>query len=115
MPYLHWEIEKRLSRMSTIIQEKTATERSKQASHGAPFGGSFAELVRNWRIRLKVFKRDENDEMKPWVPASALGKYLWFAAKLFELIDEAADERLLGEHLYTPSPLHPRRTLNQFY
>jgi hypothetical protein len=49
------------------------------------------------------------------MPLSALGKYLWFAAKMFEIIDEAADERLISEHLYSASPLHMRRTLDQFY
>jgi len=46
---------------------------------------------------------------------AALGRYLWFAAKLFEIIDEAADERLISEHLHSTSPLHIRRTLDQFY
>lgn len=50
-----------------------------------------------------------------WRPQSPLAIYLWEASKLFQLIDEAADWRLINEHLYTQSPLHPRRTLEQYY
>jgi hypothetical protein len=56
------------------------------------------------------------DENSPsWKPQSPLGSYLWYAAKLFQLIDEAADWRLISDHLCTQSPLHPRRTLEQYY
>jgi len=115
MPYLHWEIETRLSRMSRIIHEETAKQRLKHTWRDARFGSEFAELARNWRIRLGRPGHLGKEETKPWAPVSALAKYLWFAAKLFELVDEAADERLLKKHIYTNSPLHPRRTLNQFY
>lgn len=56
-----------------------------------------------------------SDDSPSWRPQSALGSYLWLAAKLFQLIDEAADWRLITDHLCAPSPLHPRRTLEQYY
>jgi hypothetical protein len=101
MPYLHWEIEKRLLRMSKIIQGEVTRLRRQ--------GG------KNWRLRLGQPAPDEKKEQPSWQPQSLLGRYLWFAAKLFEAIDEAADERLIREHLNTSSPLHMRRTLDQYY
>ena len=74
-----------------------------------------ADLAENWRIKLGQPARARRNERPRWMPSSALGKYLWFAAKLFEIIDEAADERLISEHLHSTSPLHMRRTLDQFY
>lgn len=56
-----------------------------------------------------------SNDSPSWRPQSPLGSYLWLAAKLFQLIDEAADWRLISDHLYTQSPLHPRRTLEQYH
>lgn len=50
-----------------------------------------------------------------WRPRNALAKYFWHVAKLHQVIDEAADGRLVEDHLYSSAPLHPRRTLEQFY
>jgi len=55
-----------------------------------------------------------SDDSPSWRPQSPLGSYLWLAAKLFQLIDEAADWRLISDHLFADSPLHPRRTLEQY-
>ena len=110
MPYLHWEIEKRLLRMSKIVQRQTAELKLEFGMGSINFRSKFADLAGNWRIKLGQLAPAERR-----VPSSALGKYLWFAAKLFEIIDEAADERLISEHLHSTSPLHMRRTLDQFY
>ena len=56
----------------------------------------------------------EDEASGRWKPRTALGSYLWHASKLFQLIDEAADYRLIGDHLCTDSPLHVRRTLEQY-
>jgi hypothetical protein len=50
-----------------------------------------------------------------WRPQTALAKYIWHAAKLFQIIDEAADGRLIEHHLFASAPLHMRRTLEQYY
>jgi hypothetical protein len=118
MPYLHWEIEKRLLRMSKIVQRQTAELKPEFGMRSIHFRSKFADLAGNWRI--KVIKLGElvpakRSERARWMPSSALGKYLWYASKLFEIIDEAADERLISEHLHSTSPLHMRRTLDQFY
>lgn len=55
-----------------------------------------------------------DEESPSWRPQSPLGTYLWLASKLYQVIDEAADWRLIGNHLYTQSPLHIRRTLEQY-
>jgi hypothetical protein len=115
MPYLHWEIEKRLLRMSKIVQRRTAELKREFGFGRINFRSKFAGLAGNWRIKVGQLAPAERSERKPWIPSSVLGKYLWFAAKLFEIIDEAADERLISEHLYSTSPLHMRRTLDQFY
>ncbi len=116
MPYLHWEIETRLRRMSKIVQTQTAAEQKKAGSkRGIIYKSKIADLSSNWRIRLGRPPPVEKKEAKPWRPHKPLARYLWFASKLFELIDEAADERLIREHLFSPSQLHVRRTLDQFY
>lgn len=115
MPYLHWEVEKRLVRMSKIIQTKVTEFHDQDSKHNPRFRTRFADLANNWRLKLGLPAPDEKKQYCPWRPRSALGQYMWFAAKLFEIIDEAADERLIHEHLYSPSPLHMRRTLDQYY
>lgn len=115
MPYLHWEIEKRLLRMSKIVQTDTARLKPESAMRSFNFRSKFADVAGNWRIKLGQVAPAERVETEQLIPSSALGKYLWFAAKLFEIIDEAADERLISEHLHSTSPLHMRRTLDQFY
>jgi hypothetical protein len=115
MPYLHWEIEERLLRMSKIVQTRTAEQKPERGRTGISFRSKFAEIASNWRIKLGRPVPTKKSERGPWTPQSALGRYLWYAAKLFEIIDEAADERLISEHLYSTSPLHMRRTLDQFY
>ena len=115
MPYLHWEIEKRLLRMSKIVQRQTAEHRPEFGMRSFNFRSKFADIAGNWRIKVGQLAPTERIEREQWMPSSALGKYLWFAAKLFEIIDEAADERLISEHLHSTSPLHMRRTLDQFY
>lgn len=50
-----------------------------------------------------------------WRPTHPLAKYFWHVAKLYQIIDEAADGRLIEDHLFNTPPLHMRRTLEQFY
>jgi hypothetical protein len=44
-----------------------------------------------------------------------LGKLLLRVAALAEAMDYATDERLVTKYLNAKAPLHPRRTLDQFY
>ncbi|KAK0654156.1 hypothetical protein QBC41DRAFT_60894 [Cercophora samala] len=122
MPYLHWEIEKRLVRMTNVIR-KTRLENEEEFAYErlSKRKGTWGSVVDRARARAQRMNSTtsefgEWDEGSPsWRPQSPLGSYLWQAAKLYQLIDEAADWRLITNHLYSPSPLHPRRTLEQYY
>ena len=122
MPYLHWEIEKRLVRMTNVIR-KTRHLNEQQCAFESinkrkGTWGSVVDRARAMASRMDSTLSDLegwNDDSPPWRPQSALGSYLWLAAKLYQLIDEAADWRLISDHLGTQSPLHPRRTLEQYY
>ncbi|KAK4204602.1 hypothetical protein QBC40DRAFT_272606 [Triangularia verruculosa] len=121
MPYLHWEIEKRLVRMTNVIR-KTRLENEEEFAYErlSKRKGTWGSVVEKARARAQRMNSTttefEWDEGSPsWRPQSPLGSYLWQASKLYQLIDEAADWRLITNHLYTPSPLHPRRTLEQYY
>jgi hypothetical protein len=100
--------------MSNIVERNNALLKAEFGTR-VNFRSKFADLAGNWRIKLQKQAPVENNKKERWEPSSALGRYLWFAAKLFEIIDEAADERLISEHLHSNSPLHVRRTLDQFY
>ncbi|KAK4096298.1 hypothetical protein N658DRAFT_501729 [Parathielavia hyrcaniae] len=122
MPFLHWEIERRLVRMTNVIrktrhmnEQETAFERLNKRKGT---WGSVVDRAKAAAERIDSTVSDFggwNDESSSWRPRSPLGSYLWLAAKLFQLIDEAADWRLISEHLCTQSPLHPRRTLEQYF
>jgi hypothetical protein len=114
MPYLHWEIEQRLLRMSEVVQVTTRLE-EQNTKHRKKQRSKFAEAASNWRIKLGQRAVMRKAKESSWRPHSPLAKYLWYVAKLFEIIDEAADERLIREHLHSSPPLHMRRTLDQFY
>ncbi|KAK4185628.1 hypothetical protein QBC35DRAFT_503201 [Podospora australis] len=122
MPYLHWEIEKRLVRMTNVIK-KTRQMNDQEASFEklAKRRGTWGSIVdrataQARRMNSLSSRLEEWDEDSPsWRPQSPLGNYLWQASKLYQLIDEAADWKLITDHLYSPSPLHPRRTLEQYY
>ncbi|KAK4663944.1 uncharacterized protein QC763_501480 [Podospora pseudopauciseta] len=122
MPYLHWEIEKRLVRMTNVMR-KTRLENEEEFAYErlSKRKGTWGSVVDRARARAQRMNSTtsefgEWDEGSPsWRPQSPLGSYLWQASKLYQLIDEAADWRLITNHLYSPSPLHPRRTLEQYY
>ncbi|KAH6847764.1 hypothetical protein B0I37DRAFT_151069 [Chaetomium sp. MPI-CAGE-AT-0009] len=122
MPYLHWEIEKRLVRMTSVIRKTRAmNERQsnfERLNKRKGTWGSVIDQAKALASRMDSTVTDPegwHDDSPPWRPKSSLGSYLWLAAKLYLLIDEAADWRLVNDHLGTSSPLHPRRTLEQYY
>ncbi|KAK3376413.1 hypothetical protein B0T24DRAFT_618627 [Lasiosphaeria ovina] len=124
MPYLHWEIEKRLLRMTNVVrktrqmkeQEFDFERRSKRrGTWGSVVERATARAQRINSTNSEVIGGEWDEDSPSWRPKSALGSYLWQASKLFQLIDEAADWRLISDHLYTQSPLHVRRTLEQYY
>lgn len=122
MPFLHWEVEKRLYRMAQFAEvakrRKEVTERLRRAStlrYKARLA-DVARLQQSKPLRPQTWY-DTEEKRRPtyWRPRDPLAKYLWHAAKLFQIIDEAADGRLVEDHLFDDSPLHMRRTLEQYY
>ena len=123
MPFLHWEVEKRLQRMQQFVQvskkhkeEKDLLKRANTFRHSR----RLAELASKQMNSRRPAPNSDSEE-KPrgrrhlWRPRNALAKYFWHVAKLHQVIDEAADGRLIEDHLYSPAPLHMRRTLEQYY
>lgn len=132
MPFLHWEVEKRLRRMRQFVQvakgRKDTQDRLRRATTNRwRRGGGLADVARGAQDQAQ---RGEFDLKRPmtgfegerkekgriaWRPQTPLAKYFWHVAKLYQIIDEAADGRLIEDHLYSDPPLHARRTLEQFY
>ncbi|KAK3386163.1 hypothetical protein B0H63DRAFT_560601 [Podospora didyma] len=127
MPYLHWEIEKRLVRMTNVVRKtRRMNEQEFDFERRSKRRGTWGSVVERATARAQRINSTNSDQLNggtgeleegspPWRPRSPLGSYLWQASKLFQLIDEAADWRLISDHLYTDSPLHVRRTLEQYY
>jgi len=122
MPYLHWEIEKRLIRMTNVIRKtRQVNEEHFAFERRSKRRGTWGSVVERARARARRINSttsefaDWDEDSPSWRPQSPLGNYLWQASKLYQLIDEAADWRLIDEHLQTASPLHTRRTLEQYY
>lgn len=126
MPYLHWEIEKRLVRMTNVVRKtRQMKEREFAIERLSKRKGTWGSVVERAAMAARAQRlssttseqpggRDGDEYSPPWRPQSPLGTYLWLASKLYQLIDEAADWRLISDHLYTQSPLHIRRTLEQY-
>ncbi|KAK4445615.1 hypothetical protein QBC34DRAFT_413143 [Podospora aff. communis PSN243] len=126
MPYLHWEIEKRLARMTNVVRKtRQLKEQEYDLERSAKRRGTWGSVVERAAMAARAQRLNSTDseipgagtggeDKPPWRPQSPLGTYLWLASKLYQVIDEAADWRLIGNHLYTQSPLHVRRTLEQY-
>lgn len=123
MPFLHWEVEKRLRRMAQFAdiarRRREVLDRLSRANT-LRFKARIADVANQSQskpIRPQTWYDTGRDRPSStyWRPRHPLAKYLWHAAKLFQIIDEAADGRLIEDHLFDDSPLHMRRTLEQFY
>lgn len=100
--------------MSKVVQETNLVKKPKNKADKYR-SMKFADAASNWRIKLSQKVVAGRDRKSSWRPRSPLGAYLWHVAKLFEKMDEAADERHIREHLLSSPPLHVRRTLDQYY
>lgn len=81
VPYLHWEIEQRLLRMSEVVRE--ATRRKQSVIKTGRKGGKFVEVASNWQIRLEPKLAIQKGKERSWRPQSPLAQYLWHVAKAF--------------------------------
>jgi hypothetical protein len=121
MPFLHWEVEKRLYRMGQFAdiakRRKEVLDRLKRANtlRFKPNLAGVAAIQHQRRPQTWYDEEENSRRATYWKPRLPLAKYLWYVAKLYQIIDEAADGRLIEDHLFDDSPLHMRRTLEQFY
>jgi hypothetical protein len=76
---------------------------------------SFPDGTSDWGIKSGSQPAPKMRKERFWELQSPLAQYLWHVAKLFEIIDEAANERHIMEHLHSSPPLHMRRTIDQYY
>jgi hypothetical protein len=120
MPFLHWEMDKRLQRMNQFVQVAKSrnehAERLRRASTSR-IKGRMVDIARLESLdpgRPETAHKDSKSGTS-WRPQSAIAKYIWYVAKLYQIIDEAADGRLIEDHLFADPPLHMRRTLEQYY
>ena len=100
--------------MSRVVQEAT-TRKKIEGNYTRNQGSKLVDVAGDWRLKLGFVSLRRTARERTWKPHSALAQYLWHVAKLFEIIDEAADERHITEHLHSSPPLHMRRTLDQYY
>ncbi|KAL7782785.1 hypothetical protein V8C37DRAFT_415420 [Trichoderma ceciliae] len=115
LPYLHWETNRRRSKMTQIVQEVVKDNRASMAS-------SIVDVAREKAACLRP-KFDRK------LISSKIGKYLYDIAQVWDAMDYEADERLLRQSFserkqgdgasvsqrnWVP-PLHIRRTLDQSY
>lgn len=92
---------RRPSNFTNTKEEHSSMQRQSSKSHDT--------------VKFEQLPASNMREERLWKPQSPLAQYLWHVAKLFEIIDEAADERHIMEHLHSSPPLHMRRTLDQYY
>src|SRR3954454_20501288 len=101
MPYLHWEIEQRLRRMSEVVREATRLKKRKEVkSRRRPsnFTNTKEEdssmqrqcskphdTVSDRGVKFEPLPAPNMREEGSWKPQSPLALYLWHVAKLFEI------------------------------
>ncbi|KAL8375857.1 hypothetical protein RB595_007131 [Gaeumannomyces hyphopodioides] len=115
IPYLHWETDSKLAMMVDAITYAAGKCKKERAR-----GNKLANVV---QVKTKAKK----DKKWRWVHGRdgtlpdksskrpKLGEYLMQAAQMANAIDTERDERLLKENFHEKSPMHIRRTLDQFY
>jgi hypothetical protein len=145
MPFLHWETDRRreksaevirntrkhkLSTMVDVIETVRSVDPQKmdkklpngidntmdsvdQRQRNQQHGKSLWKRHRGMgKQNCKAMKKEKSEEEHR---RECLGRLLQHAAALAEAMDYATDERLVKKHLNAKAPLHPRRTLDQFY
>jgi predicted nucleic-acid-binding Zn-ribbon protein len=77
------------------------------------FGGlkrKVTDIRQNKKAQVEEALKNEMEQKR-----KSLGQLLLCAAALAEAMDYVTDERLMEKYLEADPPLHPRRTLDQFY
>lgn len=126
MPYLHWETDRRRERAAKIIRSATKADLSSisQVVDEATTVVDISETQRRTTddgletITTAIYTQPISSRK---ITSSSiqkqklLGQLLHRAAQLKEQMDFDTDERLIRKYINHQPPLHPRRTLDQFY
>lgn len=129
MPYLHWEDKRSLDRARQYVKfahsQKILEAQTLRSDEGVK-----GTTTRNSKLspRESSVPRSQNNHndtqnaaieigweiqrTPAWKPRLPLAQYLFYAAKVYQLFQEAADAKLVMKDLMAPSPLHLRRTLD---
>ncbi|KAF3015892.1 hypothetical protein E8E14_009873 [Neopestalotiopsis sp. 37M] len=112
LPYLHWETSSRRAQMVKVINEATYSKnKTKSKSQILP---QAVNDFMNMAAENKTSNKSKNKAAQ--LPRrELLARYLLAVARMAEAMDYEADEVLLRRKVNTKSPLHIRRTLDQYY
>ncbi|KAI1454279.1 hypothetical protein F4805DRAFT_460944 [Annulohypoxylon moriforme] len=134
MPYLHWETDLGRSRTAEKIQQVNKERLIEEEMERASI--EMADVVMSHQRQLHpcptplsahTITHASNEERETCDNLSTLdlktkagrrrliGLILLKAAEVFEAMDFITEECLITEYLHKSPPLHPRRTLDQFY
>ncbi|XDG07332.1 hypothetical protein ABKA04_006947 [Annulohypoxylon sp. FPYF3050] len=134
MPYLHWETDIGRNRTAEKIQQVNKEREMEEAMERASI--EMADVVMSHQRQLHSCStprsthtivdatnegpRDSDDLPELDLTTrkgrmKLIGLILLKAAQVFEAMDFATEECLITEYLHKSPPLHPRRTLDQFY
>ncbi|KAI0891067.1 hypothetical protein F4806DRAFT_336737 [Annulohypoxylon nitens] len=134
MPYLHWETDIGRNRTAEKIQQVNKEREMEEAMERASI--EMADVVMSHQRQLHSCStprstptiveatnegpRDSDDLPELDMTTrkgrmKLIGLILLKAAQVFEAMDFVTEECLITEYLHKSPPLHPRRTLDQFY
>ncbi len=115
MPYLHWETDRGRMRSADCAKEASKNKfRFSEIAHQAQNQLSAGGLPGS-RPGTNSEQESTSVSMEPMPRRQALGKLLLSAAALLEDMEFHVEEQLTLRYLHENPPLHPRRTLDQFY
>ncbi|KAI1390408.1 uncharacterized protein F4822DRAFT_401845 [Hypoxylon trugodes] len=140
MPYLHWETDKGRNRTAEKIEEANKTQQKKEEEENKRASMEMADIVLSHQRQVHpspltpttniiANASSEEAESSDADLLSAIdlrtrrgrmklfGLILLTAAEIFDTMDFITEESLITEYLHKDqqAPLHPRRTLDQFY
>lgn len=137
MPFLHWETDRRREKSAKVVREirknklstmidviETAGKRveSTKLPANCARDGIAKTITRDLKSKVKDMSKKKEEQTEDaqkrkhkQMQQKSLGQLLLCAAALAEAMEYATDERLLKKYLDADPPIHPRRTLDQFY
>ena len=115
MPYLHWETDRSRFRTAEIIKEVSKR-------HVSTMSEVVDQQLANMHPQNEIGAANRAQQVPsgeqagaPLTKRKALGQLLWSAATLLEAMEFHLEEQMIAKYVHAEAPLHPRRTLDQFY